>query len=288
MGAIWRVQDRNNFEEFYVRPHQSGNPDANQYEPVFNGVSAWQLYHGDGYGAPVRYVNNQWNRVRILVSDMSAEVYINDLEQPALFVNELRRLKKAGKVGLSVGDFAPAYFSNFSFASARPTLKGKAKPPAAITPGTVMEWMVSNAFDAKMLGGKYELTPADAQPLKWTKLNSENTGLANLAMVQGVTDQANTVFARLRIQSETDQTKTLRFGFSDSVKVYFNNRLVFGGNDTYRTRDYRFLGTIGFFDELYLPLKRGENEVLFAVTEDFGGWGLMARFDDIGGIRLIN
>jgi len=37
------------FEHFYIRPHQSGNPDANQYTPVFNGVSAWQLYHGALY-----------------------------------------------------------------------------------------------------------------------------------------------------------------------------------------------------------------------------------------------
>jgi hypothetical protein len=43
MGAVWRMQDFENYEEFYIRPHQSGNPDANQYQPVFNGVTAWQL-----------------------------------------------------------------------------------------------------------------------------------------------------------------------------------------------------------------------------------------------------
>ena len=43
MGAFWRMQDRENYEEFYVRPHQSGNPDANQYQPVFHDVAAWQL-----------------------------------------------------------------------------------------------------------------------------------------------------------------------------------------------------------------------------------------------------
>ncbi|HEX8747197.1 MAG TPA: hypothetical protein VF717_08345, partial [Pyrinomonadaceae bacterium] len=36
MGAVWRIQDFENYEEFYIRPHQSGNPDANQYQPVFN------------------------------------------------------------------------------------------------------------------------------------------------------------------------------------------------------------------------------------------------------------
>jgi len=39
VGATWRVQDAANREEFYIRPHQSGNPDANQYTPVFNGLT---------------------------------------------------------------------------------------------------------------------------------------------------------------------------------------------------------------------------------------------------------
>ena len=63
MGAIWRVHDTKNYEEFYVRPHQSGNPDANQYTPVFNGVSGWQLYHGERYAAPFAYRFHEWMRV---------------------------------------------------------------------------------------------------------------------------------------------------------------------------------------------------------------------------------
>ncbi|MDH5744191.1 MAG: hypothetical protein OEZ52_11640, partial [Candidatus Aminicenantes bacterium] len=45
---IFRCQDEANYEEFYVRPHKSGQPDALQYTPSFNGLSAWQLYYGDG------------------------------------------------------------------------------------------------------------------------------------------------------------------------------------------------------------------------------------------------
>jgi len=36
-GFAVRMQDFKNAESFYVRPHQSGNPDATQYTPVFNG-----------------------------------------------------------------------------------------------------------------------------------------------------------------------------------------------------------------------------------------------------------
>ena len=287
MGAIWRMQDENNYEDFYVRPHQSGNPDANQYQPVFNGVASWQLYHGEGYGAPVRYDFNQWVRIRIVVSGKNAEVYIKDLETPALFVNEMKREIKPGPVGLSVGNFAGAYYSDFRFtAVSAPALKGKAKAPAPAVPGTVMSWLVSGAVDGKSLEGKLQLTAADKQGLTWTKLPCESTGLANLARLQGVAGGKNTVFARLVIRSEREQVKRVRFAFSDEVRVYFNDRLLYGGSDRYTSRDYRFLGTVGLFDELYLPLRKGENELWMAVTENFGGWGIKAVVEDMGGIHI--
>jgi hypothetical protein len=62
-GAAWRIQGSESYEELYVRPHQSGNPDADQYQPVFNGIAAWQLYHGERYSAPVKYRFNA-RRVR--------------------------------------------------------------------------------------------------------------------------------------------------------------------------------------------------------------------------------
>ncbi len=40
-GVHFRIQDTTNYEELYLRPHQSGNPDAMQYSPVINGNAAW-------------------------------------------------------------------------------------------------------------------------------------------------------------------------------------------------------------------------------------------------------
>jgi hypothetical protein len=39
-------------------------------------------------------------------------------------------------------------------------------------------------------------------------------------------------------------------------------------------------------DAIYLPLRQGENELVFAVSEAFGGWGLIARFEDLDGISV--
>ncbi len=290
MGVVWRMQDFENYEEFYLRPHQSGNADANQYQPVFNGQSAWQLYYGESYSAPTRYDYNQWTHVKIVVSGNRAEIYLKDMETPALFVTELKRETKEGRVGLSAGNFAPAYFSNFTVTpvNAAPPLKGAAKEAATapVPAGMVRSWMVSDAFDRKSLEGKYQLAPADHEKLNWHKLGVEQNGTANLARLQGVAEGRDTVFARLVIQSDREQVKKIRFGFSDEVRVYFNDRLLYGGRDIYQSRDYRFLGTIGLFDELYLPLRRGENELWLAVTENFGGWGVTAQFENMEGIKV--
>jgi hypothetical protein len=284
-GVMWRMKDTKNFEEFYFRPHQSGNPDANQYQPVFNGGTAWQLLYGSRYSAPVKYDFDQWMQVKIVVSGQSAEVYIKDMNTPALFINELMHDSKNGRVGISSANLAGAYFSNFSFTpAAAPVLKGKPQRES-IPAGTVTLWQVSNPFDQKALDAKYRLTDTDKRNLTWKQLATDG-GFANLSRLQGTAEGQNTVFARITIRSESDQIKKVKFGFSDLVKVYFNDVLIYGGSDIYRSRDYRFLGTVGLFDELYLPLKKGDNELWFAVTENFGGWIVGAVFDDMSGITI--
>lgn len=290
MGGLWRIQDLNNFEKFYIRPHQSGNPDATQYTPVFNGITGWQLY-GKGYNAPVKYDFDRWMHVKIVVSGKNAELYIKDMDKPILFVGDLKREIKPGQVGIEVEPFAPAHFANFSYTNmANPPLKGQAKAVQPTPPGTVMSWLVSSTFAENLLEGKTSLTASEKQGLNWEKLNSEPSGLANLARVNTISKDKNTVFAKTMIISDKDQIKQLDFGFSDRIKIYFNDELLYSGHDEVTSRDYRFLGTIGYYDAVYLPLKKGENELWMAVAEGpelpGTGWGLQAKFNNLEGISF--
>lgn len=287
MGGTWRVRDAKSYEEFYLRPHQSGNPDATQYTPVFNGIEGWQLYHGPRYSVPVTHRFDEWTHVKILFAGRQAEVYIRDMEEPVLFVEEVKGDGEPGSVGINAGDFAPAWFSNFSFQPMdSPPIRGKAKPPEPPPPGVISAWSVSDAFPEGSLDGRESLGPDDLAVRRWTPLPAERSGLANLARVQGVQLRNNTVFARKVLVSDREQVKALDFGFSDRVRVYLNGRLTFRGNDTARSRDYRFLGSIGYWDTLYLPLKKGDNEILLAVTEEVGGWGVQAKLPDTAGIAF--
>jgi hypothetical protein len=93
--------------------------------------------------------------------------------------------------------------------------------------------------------------------------------------------------ARVIVRSDRERIVRAGFGYSDRVRVYLNDRLMYSGDNGYRTRDYRYLGTIGLFDEVWLPLQRGDNELWFAVSEDFGGWGILCRLGALEGIDLV-
>ncbi len=285
-GVIWRWQDSKNYEKFFMRAHKSGQPDANQYTPVFNGLDGWQLYYGEGYGAPVDYVYDQWMHVKLVILNGKAEVYIRDMKKPALLIYDLKRAVKSGKLGLTA-NANPTYFANFSYTElSNPIFKGVFKEQKKPASRTIVAWSVSDAFDEQLLVNKFSLTADDKTARRWTPLTTETNGLANLAKVQATVKGQDTVFAHITIISDKDQIKPLHFGFSDKVKVYFNDRLIYSGDNTYGTRDYRFLGTIGLFNKLYLPLKKGNNELYIAVSEIFGGWGVIAQFADIDGISI--
>ena len=287
MGAVWRLQDNLNYEEFYMRPHQSGKPDANQYTPVFSGLSGWQLYHGESYGAPFVYPYNEWIHVKIVISGSMGEVYINNMTKPILFISELKRDIKPGKVGIHVSNFAPAYYSNFSFKNVdKPELLGTPGKKLKTPVGTVTSWLVSNTFDEKSFERKYYLTDVDKENLSWESLKAEQTGITNLARISKIGENNNTVFVKVIVKSDKEHVKKFRFGYSDRVKLYFNNKLIYSGNNLYRSRDFRYLGTIGLFDEVYLPMKKGENEIWMAISESFGGWGVIGLFENLEGIKV--
>ena len=290
LGTMLRVQDTKNFEEFYVRSLRSGSPDAVQYNPIYNDVLSWQLFSspGEPYTAAAKFNFDEWTHIKIAVSGKNAEIYVQDMEKPALFA-ELKREIKAGKIGLiAIQDSAPGYFPNFSYTTtSNPTLKGSLKA-AKTEPGTVKSWLVSNTFSEKLLDEKYLLTDKDNEQFTWQKLESYASGVTNLAIVAEPTPEQDTVFAKSTIVSDKDQFKTLDFGFCNRVKVYLNGQKIYGGNDDFFSRDYRFMGTLGYFDQVYLPLKKGKNEVWLAVSSGFptNGWGLQAYIKDLAGISF--
>ena len=281
-GLVFRLQDDDDYEHFYIRPHQSGNPDANQYTPVINGASAWQLYHGAGYSEPLEYRYNEWMHVKVIYAGSRADIYI-DSDRPVLRVPVLKRDVQGGPIGVNSANFSAVHFANFKYTELAEAYELPAEETLNVEPvaGLIEEWQVSDAFDGDSLEGVAKLGSAQTSNRSWTKLHAESTGITNLANVQGLAEGQNTVFVRRLISADRPAVKQLNFGYSDTAAVFVNGTLVYKGDNTYMSRDYRYLGTIGLFDSVALPLKSGENEVWIAVTEAFGGWGIMGQLVDL-------
>lgn len=287
LGVFWRQEDASNFEQFYLRPHQSGKPDANQYTPVLNGLTGWQLYHGPGYGMPVDYAFDEWMPVRIVVARERAEVYIRDMETPVLVTHTFKRERAAGPIGVYAGNLHHAHFANFRYTqTSNPLLKGTPPEVPPAPEGSILSWDVSTPFSESSLASVHTLTDAHKANLDWTTLASESTGITNLSYVTTGSQENNTVFARVMLESNRTQTVPLQLGYSDRVRVYLNDAVLYSGQNDFRSRDFRYLGTIGLFDTIYLNLQEGANELWIAVSENFGGWGIQAALPPNAGVRV--
>lgn len=178
------------------------------------------------------------------------------------------------------------HFANFRYQKLeQPVLTGTPQERKALPEHLVTQFAVSGTVPESLVAEATSL-PRGKLGDSWTSIGVENNGVANLARAATFSREANTVFARINIRSERDQVKKLNFGYSDRVRVFLGDKPLYAGNNTYRTRDYRYLGTVGLFDQLFLPLKAGDNELYFAVSESFGGWGIMAAFEDMTDIEI--
>jgi hypothetical protein len=204
-------------------------------------------------------------------------VYVADLEQPALAIRELKRPVEPGRVGVFVGG-TEIHLAEFGYSADQVELHAQVGDSPAPVEGVIASWSVSDPFPESALAGSIPALDGELVDSRtWSPLASEPGGLADLARVNGIRDGRNTVFARTELHAGRAVTRTLELGFSDRALVFLNGRALYRGDDAYRTRDYRFLGSIGYFDTLYLPLEQGANDLIVAVSEDFGGWAVQAK-----------
>lgn len=286
-GIYFRAQDELNYEHFYIRPHQSGNPDSMQYTPVINGNTAWQIH--SEYNARYRYPMNQWFHVRLEVADDSARVFIAS-DEPTMVIYDLKRARQAGAIQLR-GSLGGAYYANINITPGSPAAAGPEPASTRIPAGVIHTWQVSPPMAEATANAAAIANRLGS--INWTALPVETNGIANLARVAVRSDETPTVLTRVTVRADRARSVPMRFGFSDRVSVYLNGALLHSGDDTQNSRDYRFLGTIGWYDTLQLPLRRGNNEIVFAVSEGGGGnavggggWAATAAFPDMTGLSV--
>jgi hypothetical protein len=89
------------------------------------------------------------------------------------------------------------------------------------------------------------------------------------------------VYARTTITAARDEIRRLQYAYSNGVVIYLNGRpLAFAMNPGGLRNNLGVMAKVG--DAVYLPLRRGRNEIVFAVIECTGGWAFAARLDSGG------
>jgi len=290
IGVNWRAAHENALEQFYVRPHQSGQPDAAQYLPVLHGIAGWQIYAGPNETQATPLPAQQWISVRIVAIGDAADIFVGDLETPLLHVADLRGETNSGAIGFYMNDRpwmqgTGSWFSNISI---RPTtsqdqLIGESRETDPLPDTLIDHWEISGVFDETLLDSGYSLPDLDVER---TRLEVEPNGIANISRLVTRTRDANTVLAEATLNADEEMTRELRFGYSDRVRLYLNGEQIYAGNSTWRSRDHRHLGTIVQLDRVPLRLQAGENVLTAAVSESFGGWGVSASLDSFDGLAL--
>jgi DNA-binding beta-propeller fold protein YncE len=239
-------------------------------------VDSWQLYSGPGATAPAVIPTHEWIRVRIEVSGSQARVFLGGASQPALTVPHLRHGRSRGQLGVMGPTDGTAFFSNFSYRS-DDGLAFDPPPPVNEVPGIVRDWRISKPFPFERVDLE---KPPEAQglgDLAWTPLSSEPSGLVDVSRLFPRSGGPDAVFARSVIAAERDEVRKYDLGYSDAVTVFVNGQPVFAGSSQYQGRDSSFLGIVGWFDSVFLPLRKGSNEIALALAEVSGGWGFMLR-----------
>lgn len=277
----------NNAEQFYIRPHQSGNPDANQATGQFEGITPWQLMFGPKYSFPYVYQTDDWTHVKLVVNGDQAQVYLDNSSQPHLSWKLFHETRPGG-ITINGGNLTGMYIADVKIDPDRTALVDFNPITREPLDNLVPSWELSDMFEEKELNDPDKLDQLIANRQWDQTVQVEEGTAANISRKVFLFDGTNnnTVFARTTIRSDRDQTKLFEFGYSDRTVAVLNGQPIYKGTNRFRSRDYRYLGTIGLFDAIYLDLKKGDNTLMFAVSEDFGGWLITGRFANQEGIKI--
>lgn len=293
VGITFRGRGAEPHEDIYLRPHKSGLPDAIQYTPRFAGQGQWQLYHGPYATGVVHFTPGEWQRVRLVVKGDRAAVFVGDAPQPQLVVDELRSDGREGTLGFWAAQPGAAPTDPWALLLSDIVVRpGEVEwdfspvEPEPSPEGVIREWALSETF-VRSGEDVLELLP-EVVSGPWRVAATEPSGLLPIELHVRRPDQGTpAVLAGLELETDRARTVRLDLGFSDRATVFLNGRLVYSGRHDFSTNFPRRQGLITLDQAaLHLPLDPGRNHVVVAVSESFGGWGLISRITDREGVEV--
>jgi hypothetical protein len=265
-------------EIFYFRTGRAGNNtamDAVQYAPVIKNVNLWDMY--PQYQSNATYERGKWNHVKLVIAGKQMRVYVNNiltLQIPKLEGESHHgTIAFDGQVIISGLVIKPGQTEGLSAAEGMDITDND--------PRYIRKWLVSSPQNTDNTDFSEKFIPAATAA--WDTVWAEREGLVNLTRKFGESKQRRIVWLKTAIHSDSLQQRRLDFGFSDEVWVYINGRMLYADKNLYggpmaKQPDGRCSLENTSFG---LPLNKGDNELLIGISNDFYGWGIMARLDKL-------
>ena len=298
-GINFRMsEDRKNADNFYIRSFGPVNPQTRttlQYAAVMDGMSIWDL--SDEYQSGAVIYQDKWNHVKLVISGKQMKAYVNNMSLPALIIPELESRRDSGSISLS----GNVIYANMVIKpGATEGLSAEAGYNSTCNDTRYLRnWLVGPAVDfpfgkevVTQLPSMYGTLNRSQLPdsaYQWTSIKAESRGIINLSRIYGhkENDARRGAWLKTTIESDKDQDKVLRFGFSDEVWVFINGQILYVDKNYFGTPEQKNGGRCTIENAtIKLPLKKGKNEILIALANYFYGWGIIARLDDTDGIEI--
>lgn len=284
-GLYFRRESDDEGEFLYLR-ERAGDPvkmDAVQYTPIIKKVNFWDML--PDYQAAANFNKGQWTHIKMIVSGSQMLVYVNEKSRPTLYITRLEGNTKQGSLAFG----GQCFISNVIV---RPNeVEGLSAnegfDPTHHDNRYIRSWQISQPF---ALPPGQELNNEKLPDIQatWQSIAAERRGLINMTRLFGNSDTRRAVWLRTKVISKREQKVKLDLGFSDEVWVFVNDRMTYVDKNLYaqemrKVPDGRISVNNSSFE---ISLREGENDLLLGVANDFFGWGIIARLDNLDGITL--
>ncbi len=260
-GVAFHIADACNFELVYAQPHTSDQWDALQYDPVFHGSNTWQLVHGPQAQMRAHIPPQTWFRLRMEFNGQQAQVRVGD--QTPLTITQLAHHHTSGGVGLWT--YLPAYFARLQIWDDAPDWSSVLFTSSdTLLSSIVPEWFMEG----------------------FGVIACEPGGILNLSRYLPVT--IGEVHLVRWLETQSDLTLQLRFGYSDDLTLEMDQQVIFAGKNVYHNSPrWGDRGYVEAREHVQVPLAPGLHQLraTLRVTEPFG-YGMILDLG-CGAYRLL-
>lgn len=278
-GICFRGDEQGNAEMIYLRVPLSGRDDAIQYVPSFNNEANWQLYpeHQANYIFP----QTGWVHMKIVVSENTAQLFMDTVTKPVLIISNLRTHNPSGKIGLT------CLFEE-TFANLTCTPMPRSAPTAVAIrkdEGLITQYQISQSYTIDKQ--TKEVAYPSTMKFNWKTVGTDEDGLLNISKYyvkqNSETYQSRSndmVWLKNELVADEPITRRMNFDFSNRIWVFLNGQILYHSDHSFFLKGSLFNGSIEknfISDALYLPLKKGKNELLIGISAVANGWGIISK-----------